>query len=479
VLAIAHRQREDLVNKKVACGLVLMLSTTVASYGQAFKVLLDFDGTNGADPFYMSLVQGLDGSFYGTASAGGPHHNGTVFKVTAAGALTTLYDLCPQVSCIHGSGLDSGVVLAADGNFYGFANNGGLYNFGAVYRITSSGQWTTLHSFNGSDGAGQYYSALIQGTDGKLYGVTTGGGTYGYGTAFSITLSGTLTTLYNFCSQPDCADGGSPVGGLVQGADGSFYGATLAGGANGYGTLFKITRGGTLTTLYNFCSQPNCADGYYPHAALVRGGDGNFYGTTGGGTAGTMFRMAPDGTFTTLLTFCCDDGGSPVSGLIEGTDGSFYGTTASPAGSSMYGALYRITRDGRLTILHSFDGTDGSTPYGGLVQGTDGSFYGTTTYGGPASGTLGYGTVYRLSVGLAPFVTSLPNNGAVGETIKILGTDLIGATAVNFNGVPAAFTVVSPTEVATTVPTDATTGYLTVATPTGTLKTNVPFQVLP
>jgi len=124
------------VNKKVACG-VLMLSTTVASYGQAFKVLLDFDGTNGADPFYMSLVQGLDGSFYGTASAGGPHHNGTVFKVTAAGALTTLYDLCPQVSCIHGSGLDSGVVLAADGNFYGFANNGGLYNFGAVYRITS------------------------------------------------------------------------------------------------------------------------------------------------------------------------------------------------------------------------------------------------------------------------------------------------------------------------------------------------------
>jgi uncharacterized repeat protein (TIGR03803 family) len=460
-------------------GMMILFTAAAVARAQTFTVLDDFVGTNGAEPFYMSMVQGLDGNLYGTTSGGGPKYGGIVFKVTPEGSLTTVYNACPQLGCLQGYGLSSGLALATDGNFYGFTEDGGVYNYGVIYRITPAGKWTTLHSFNGADGVGEY-SVLVQGTDGSLYGVTPGGGANGFGTAFKITLRGVFTTLYSFCAQTGCADGEAPYAGLVQARDGNFYGTTLVGGAYNYGTVFKMTPGGGITTLYSFCSQPECTDGYAPHSPLVEGSDGNLYGTTvvGGTGGGTAFRITTSGTMTTLYTFCdlCSAGGAPVSGLVQGTDGNFYGTTVPPFGAPPpYGAIFRMTPNGEVTFMHGFNGTDGSLPYGGLVQATDGKFYGTTNIGGPS--TRPYGTIYSLAMGLGPFVTSVPGVGSVGEPVKILGTDLTGATAVTFNGIAAPYTVISATEISTYVPPAATTGKVTVTTPNGTLVSNADFRV--
>src|SRR5208337_4428285 len=191
----------------------------------------------------------------------------------------------------------------------------------------------------------------------------------GVGTVFTITPGGTLTTLYSFCSQSGCTDGANPYAALVQGTDGNFYGTTLGGAANG--TVFKMTPGGTLTTLYTFCY--GCT-GVSPYAALVQGSDGNFYGTTSFGGAngdGTVFRITPSGTLTTLHSFDGTDGAAVYAGLVQGTDGNFYGTTAQGGGSGV-GTVFTITPGGTLTTLYSFCSqsgcTDGANPYAALVQ---------------------------------------------------------------------------------------------------------------
>ena len=254
--------------------------------------------------------------------------------------------------------------------------------------------FTTLLSFDGTDGQSPE-AALVQAIDGNLYGTTGSGGANGGGTIFKISLSGKLTTLYNFCSQSGCADGNSPYGGLVQVINGDFYGTTQQGGAHNGGiiyggTVYKITTGGTLTTLYSFCAQSNCADGSYPSAVLVQAADGDFYGTTtysGGGNCydgcGTVFKISPLGALTTLHTFAGypSDGGNPSAGLVQGGNGDLYGTTYYGGATSGGGTIYKITTGGTLTTLYSFCAqgscADGYHP-AGLVQGTNGDFYGTT-----------------------------------------------------------------------------------------------------
>jgi uncharacterized repeat protein (TIGR03803 family) len=276
---------------------------------------------------------------------------------------------------------------------------------------------TALHAFpyDGSDGIGSM--ALIQGTDGNFYGETTVGGTStkcgsnGCGTVFQMTPAGTLRTLYTFCLLSSCPDGTAPSGGLIQGIDGNFYGATGGGGAYGGGTVFTITPSGMLTTLYSFCSQTGCTDGRDPTGALVQSTDGNFYGTTwSGGTStkcgtygcGTVFQVTPAGSLTTLHSFCtlagCPDGRLP-SALIQATDGNFYGTTSGTSINCTLrcGTVFEITPGGTLGTLHVFDSTDGADPEAALVQATDGSFYGTTT----AGGSHGSGTVFRLRHAMA------------------------------------------------------------------------------
>jgi uncharacterized repeat protein (TIGR03803 family) len=254
--------------------------------------------------------------------------------------------------------------------------------------------FTTLHSF-GTDGS-LAVGGLVQATDGNFYGTTILGGqfcsAYGCGTVFKITPSGTLTTLHSF----DYTDGYESDAGLVQGTDGKFYGTTEYGGVYSGGTVFKITASGTLTTLHNFCSQTACPDGLAPLAGLVQATDGNLYGTTSGGGAngnwGTVFKITPGGTLTTLHSFDGTDGYGLKAGLIQATDGNFYGTTEG-GGANGYGTVFKITAGGTLTTLHSFDGTDGTAPFAGLVQATDGNFYGTTEEGGANR----YGTVFKIT----------------------------------------------------------------------------------
>jgi uncharacterized repeat protein (TIGR03803 family) len=481
----------------------------IGSPAQTFTSLVSFNGTDGAFPGIGSLVQGLDGNLYGTVENGGSSDCsiylgcGTVFKITPDGTLTTLYSFDGK----DGFFPNSGLVLATDGNFYGTTSFGGDLSCdapngcGTVFKITPGGTLTTLHSFDFKDGFFPN-SGLVLATDGNFYGTTDYGGAYssaicflasGCGTVFRITPGGTLTTLHSF----DGTDGFVPSAGLVQATDGNFYGATYGGGASypcpggfpgGYcGTVFKITPAGTLTTLHRFDGTDGSG-----HAALLQATDGNFYGTTFGGGAndgGTVFKITPGGTLTTLYSFCsqtnCTDGTFPYAGLVQATDGNFYGTTTR-GGANVGGTVFKITPGGTLTTLYSFcsqaNCTDGGAPAAGLVQATDGNFYGTAGGGGDLSCDAppgGCGTVFSLAVGLGLFVKTLPTSGEVGAAVIILGTDLTGATSVTFDGTAAAFTVVSSSEITTTVPSGAGTGEVQVTTPKGALISNVNFRVTP
>jgi uncharacterized repeat protein (TIGR03803 family) len=430
------------------------------------------------------LVQATNGDLYGTTDGNSSSNYGTVFKITPGGTLTTLYSFCSQTNCTDGIYPSAGLIQAANGDLYGTTYAGGANNGGGtVFKITPGGTLTTLYSFcsqtNCTDGV-EPFAGLVQAANGDLYGTTYGGGANGvYGTVFKITPGGTLTTLYSFCSQSVCTDGTYPVAGLVQATNGDLYGTTRGGGANKGGTVFKITSGGTLTTLYSFCSQTNCTDGFEPEAALVQAANGDLYGTTSSGGSnnrGTIFKITPTGTLTALHRFNGTDGAEPTSGLVQAANGDFYGTTSSGAyGYAYNGTVFRIAPSGTLTTLYSFNGTDGSNPYAGLVQDTNGDFYGTTGTGGG----LGGGTVFRLSVGLGPFVKPRPPFGKVGAAVKILGTNLTGAASVSFNGTAAVFEVVSSSEITTTVPAGASSGKVQVVTPSGTLSSNASFRVVP
>lgn len=362
--------------------------------------ILDLDGANGAFPYLNSLTQGNDGNLYGTTTSGGAYEDGTVFQLTPGGTLTTIYTFCSLTNCADGVQPFSGLVQATNGNFYGTTPLGGI-GAGTVYEITPAGVLTTLHNFCSEPGCadGNYSQAgLVQASNGYLYGTTSaGGGPNNGGVVFDITPAGQLTTLYNFCSLVNCTDGTNPVGGLVQASNGNLYGTTNGGGANAAGTVFQITLGGTLTTLYSFCSQINCADGSNPSATLVQASDGNLYGTTnsdGVNFAGTVFRITPAGQLTTLYTFCsqpgCTDGDDPIGGLVE-AGGNLYGTAAF-GGIYGYGTVYEITPAGQLTTIYNFGLSDGAYPESALVLGSNGNLYGMTDFGGDRLG----GTIFNL-----------------------------------------------------------------------------------
>jgi uncharacterized repeat protein (TIGR03803 family) len=477
---------------RTAAALLLLAVTAISSPAQMFKSLVSFDVTDGERPS-AGLVQGRDGSLYGITDFGGVNGAGTVFRITPEGQLTTLYNFCEQTGCSDGSNPGASLVLAADGNLYGTTFYGGVTSAncatgcGTVFEITATGRLTTLYAFCVQTGCPDGYNpdaALVQATDGNFYGTTYSGGSNGnYGTVFRITPAGMLSTLHSFCSRQSCLDGNSPLAGLVQGPNGSLYGTTIGGGRTGWGTVFAISAAGKLTTIYNFCVRANCYDGAYPEAGLVQGTDGNFYGTTfygGFKQLGTVFKITATGKLTTIYSFCpeprtgCPDGSFPYAGLVQGSDGMFYGTSLNMGVPKSYATIFRITPTGTLTTLYSFRGPDGSQPYAGLVQSTDGVFYGTTYYGGADID----GTVYALGNGLRPFIEPQPTSGKVGSRVIILGTDLTGTTAVSFNGTAASF-VASDSAIETTVPLGATSGTITVTKPSGILPSNVVFRVTP
>ncbi len=379
---------------------------TQVSYNVMYRFTRGEDGASPGAP----LIQGSDGNFYGTTAGGGTFDRGTVFKLTPTGAVSTLYTF---TGAADGAYPHAGLLQATDGNFYGTTWQGTTAPsaYGVVFRLTPGGAFTTLYTFTRTDDGGEPHAALIEGIDGNLYGTTELGGTYDGGTVFKITPGGVLTTLYAFSRG---SDGGQPEAALIQGDDGNFYGTTSQYGANGYGTAFKMTPAGILTTLHAFAGG---ADGAYPEAPLIKGADGNFYGTTSHGATssyhGTVFKITPAGGLTTLHVFSdATDGAYPHAALLLANDGNFYGTT-SFGGTSNWGTVFKMTPTGTLNILHSFaEAPDGAYPEAALIQATDGKLYGTTAYGG----TSDYGAAFVVSAGLVPRAASVgtfrPTNGA-------------------------------------------------------------------
>ena len=504
---------------RACAALIFCAAAALALPAQTLTTLHEFDRSDGANP-YAALLQANDGNLYGTTQFGGASHNcrsiygvygcGTIFKISPSGTLTTLYSFCSQTGCTDGAAPVAGLVQDAQGNLYGATIGGGANDSdlcgdgeyigcGTVFKITPRGALTTLYSFcsqsDCTDGT-LPGGGLVQATDGNFYGTTAAGGTGvcsnpsnpGCGTVFRITPSGTLTTLHTFCTLSNCPDGAIPYSALLQASDGNLYGTTGAGGAYSYsygGTIFKMTLTGALTTLHSF----DRWDGTIP-AALIQALDGNFYGTTLGGglngMGGTVFKMTPAGALSSLYNFCtmdnCTDGRDPYGALIQGTDGNFYGTTWG-GGTGSAGSVFGITPGGTLTTLYSFchqlNCTAGQLPNAGLFQDTDGTFYGANAFSSNTSHACpqGCGALFSLSVGLGAFVMEQPTVGKVGAPVRILGTNLTGATSVTFNGTAATFKVISPSLITTTVPTGATSGRMEVTTPGGTLSSNKPFRV--
>ena len=444
--------------------------------GPTFTGLYSFTGTgtDGKDPL-TGLVQGTNGDFYGTTFGGGSGSDGTVYKVTPAGVHTTLHSFT-------GIGTDgafprAALVQGSDGNFYGTTGGGGSDSLGTVFKMTPAGSLSTLYSFTGTGTDGTYPgSALVEGSDGNFYGTTSGGGSGSLGTIYKITPAGVLNTLHSFSD--DGTEGGNPSSGLVRGSDGDLYGTTPNYGAefsnNPGGTAFKISVAGVFKVLHLFGSG---TDGAYPSGELVQGSDGEFYGTTqegGSSASGTVFKISAGGVLETLHSFAGGtDGASPRAGLVQGSDGNFYGTTYS--GGNVAGTIFEITPAGAVTILHVFTDTDkdGAGASAALVQGSDGDFYGTTSLGG---GSSNGGTIFKLDT--SPKITSATAATAtVGKPFTYHITASGSPTSYAVTGLRDGLTLNSGTGVISGTPTTAGTLKLTIsatnATGTGTATLTV------
>jgi len=373
--------------------------------GVAFTTLVSFTGISGVYPGanpYAGLALGSDGNFYGTTTSGGTNNHGTIFQLTPGGAFTSLVSF----NGTNGATPYAAPVQGADGNFYGTTFTGGVSNWGTIYQITTNGTFTNLFSFTGTNypylGANPG-AALVPAGDGSFYGTADYGGAYtnvvpiisgaGYGTIFQLTTNGTVVVPVFL----GYTNGAHPSGGLVLGQDGSFYGTTTCGGRGISSTFPGYGTVFKMTpdgTFTNLYLFNGSSDGGFIYAGVVQGRDGNLYGGafSGGQGYGTLFKVSTNGSFTLLHTFTYFESGSPYGGLTEGSDGNFYGTTYGAYAG--YGSVFELTPGGAFTNLVFFNNASGAHPDGVLIQGPDGNFYGTTSQGG----ANGLGTIFRLSI---------------------------------------------------------------------------------
>jgi uncharacterized repeat protein (TIGR03803 family) len=298
--------------------------------------------TDGAGPSSQLIMDG-SGNLYGTTMFGGANQGGTVFRLATDGTETVIHSFCSVRHCRDGQWPQAGLIMDGAGNLYGTTLVGGIKNEGTVFTISANGEETVLYSFRLTGNAAGPTTNLVMDGAGNLYGTTQSGSHGGPGIAFEVSSSGAFKQLYAFCSKANCADGSNPEAGLIMDGSGNLYGTTLNGGANGYGAVFKLATSGAETVLYSFCSKGDCSDGAYPAASLIMDSSGNLYGTTQYGNGrdcsennfntlcGTVFRLATDGTETTLYSFCgkadCTDGSEPAGNLIMDGAGNLYGTT--------------------------------------------------------------------------------------------------------------------------------------------------------
>jgi len=423
--------------------LITLIALPLAAPAQDFTVLHYFDGANGSNPQSPPVLAG-DGNVYGAAGRGGANSAGLIYKLTPQGELSTLYTFCSVASCTDGQFPSFGPIPGKDGNLYGTTSNGGANNLGEVYKLTPGGTLTVLYSFCALANCADGWDPISLVGDGKggFYGTTGQAGAHNNGTIFHLTSQGKLTTLYNFCSQKNCADGtGNFVGSApIIGADGNIYGLTANGGnddpltcyAQGCGTVFEITPQGQFSTLHTFCNVAGCTDGALP-VWMIQGSDGNFYGTTSSGgirstPGGTVFKFTPGGTLTTLYSFCaakaCGSGYAPHD-LIQGTGGTLYGTTTFGGNEDQQcqnigcGTIFSLTPPGAFESLHSFEFSEGYAP-SGVVQSSSNTLEGTTSSGGTGS----FGSIFSLTTETESFSRTMP---AAGTDVDIRETNLKAA----------------------------------------------------
>jgi uncharacterized repeat protein (TIGR03803 family) len=455
-------------DRKSGCLLLLFgcfaLATNTLLQAQTYTDLFDFDGTNhGCCSIYPGvLAQGRDGSLYGTTTQGGANSRGAIFKSTLNGTVTLLHSF----NLTDGASPQGGLTLAADGNFYGATPSGGTDSAGVIFKITSSGTFTVIYNFTrGTDGGFPKISP-VPGNDGALYGTTGVGGSIFY----KVTTAGVLTPLGSLSAET--------YGPLTLSTDGKFYGVTNVGGTNNVGTAFSVTTTGVVKTIFNFAA----STGSLPYGPLMLSADGNFYGTayTGGSLGGgVVYKLTPTGVYTVLHSFNNTDrsqGLNPTTGLIQGSDGFLYGVT-SGGGAHLFGTMFKIKTDstGYADIL-DFDGSHGAVPYSQPLLHTNGTIYGQTNAGGAHND----GVIYSLAAGLKAFIQPVPLKQAkVGASVGILGQNLSTATQVLFGTGAGTFTVTGNTFMNAKPATGATTGVITVKEPGGNLVSPLIFKIVP
>lgn len=357
-------------------------------------------GSDGAQP-YAGLMRDSAGNLYGTTYTGGlpdcagGYGCGVLFKVAPDGTETVLYSF---TNGRHGAGPYAAVIADKTGNLYGTTYYGGASGYGTVFKFTSSGALKTLYNFKGGNDGSFPLAGLIRDKNGDFFGTTSYGGTHGNGTVFELAPHGVETVLYSFSGK---GDGGHPSGGLLKDSSDNLYGTTHDGngtgcGGAGCGTIFRIAVDGTETTLYAF---KGGTDGANSNASLTSDSQGNLYGTTEYGGAlddGTVFRLTPDGTETVLYSFTFGgDGAYPTASLILDKNGNLYGTTYAGNGFGCFGlgcgSVFKLSPSGSETTLYDFTGQgDGGSPYAGLIKDSNGYLYGTASTGGNG------GTVFKL-----------------------------------------------------------------------------------
>ncbi len=371
-------------------GLLLGMAawSAVAAPATEAEALYPFAGAEGTS---APLVSGPDGLLYG-AGYPGLHGQGMVFRLTADGQLEVLHDFA------HNEGAGPlGLVLAPDGFFYGVTAAGGAFDAGTAFRISPQGGFERLHAFEpGVDGKGPRGNLLLA-SDGHFYGTTLQGGPTNRGTAFRMNARGHVTLLHAFGSAD--GDGAYPIGRLIEGSDGLLYGTT-SGGGRGFGTVYKMHRNGVVKVLHGFSFDGR--DGYSPDNGVTEGPDGLFYGVAEGhreNRRGLIFRVDSRGHLDVVCTFPPPvelNGRQPHKPLTLGRDGAFYGTTSGGGAYRTGGTVFRFTTDGVLTTLYSFDGDSpvGQRAANALVEQADGEFVGATYSGGETN----RGSIYRLRV---------------------------------------------------------------------------------
>ena len=432
---------------------------------QTYTDMHDFNNSDGCCANYPSLLaQGEDGNIYGATTSGGSGA-GNIFKITATGTFTNLFNF----DGTHGRGPQGGLSLGFDGDFYGTTYQGGTGGAGTVFKITPSGAQTVLYNFmNTTDGA--YPKAPpVQAPDGNLYG-TTGNGTVA--PLYKITPSGTFSVVVNLPAQSY-----SP---LVVGTDGNLYGMTLYGGTFNRGTAFQFApKTKKLKIIHNF----EANTGYVPEGPLTQAADGFLYGTcSSGGSAagGVVFKMSTGGSYTVLYNFDSSspaNGATPTAGLVQGSDGFLYGV-ASVGGANGLGTLFKVSTKGMgFAVLHDFATATGDSPLSTPLLHTNGKIYGLAFHGGSHNS---YGTIYSMDAGLNPFASQfVVYSGKVGNSVDILGQGFSNATGVKFGTGSGTFVASTDAFMTATVATGATTGFITVLEPGGNLSTPQKFKIIP